>query len=175
MIRDLLLLALGFSLVIVEAAIGSVTRTGELMPNALLPIVIYLGMAPDVSLARGALLSFVLGLFADSAAGNAMGLMTFVHVAVLIGARAIGFRLFMRGRVSQVLITASVALAGALMVLSLRRIFRSSEQLEMASIRHLVVAVLAPSLTTGAIAPFLFQLVRRIDTRSRRDESASFT
>jgi hypothetical protein len=35
------------------------------------------------------------------------------------------------------------------------------------------VAVLAPSLATGAIAPFVFQLARRIDTLRRRDEAAS--
>jgi hypothetical protein len=39
----------------------------------------------------------------------------------------------------------------------------------------MLVAIVAPSLSTGALAPFVFQLVRRVDTRSRRDESASFT
>ena len=41
--------------------------------------------------------------------------------------------------------------------------------------RHMLVAIVAPSLSTGALAPFVFQLVRRVDTRSRRDETASFT
>lgn len=173
MTRDLLLLVLGFLLVAVEAAVGTVTGIGELMPNALLPIVIYLGMAPDVSLARGAMLSFALGLMVDSAAGNALGLLTFVHVATLVTARAAGVRLLMRGRVSQVLIAALTALASAITVIALRGIFRPEDQFSTGSLRHAIVAVLAPSLATGAIAPFVFQLARRIDTLRRRDEAAS--
>lgn len=173
MTRDLLLLITGFLLMAIESAVGTITAIGELMPNALLPIVIYLGMAPDVSLARGAALSFALGLMVDSAAGNALGLMTFVHVATLVTARAAGVRLFMRGRVSQVLIATLTALAAAITVIALRSIFRPEEQFASGSMRHLVVSVLAPSLATGAIAPFVFQLARRIDTLRRRDEPAS--
>ncbi len=175
MSRDLSLLALGFALTALEAALGTVIPLGSVMPNALLPIVIYLGMAADISLARAALLSFALGLFVDSAAGNAMGLMTFIHVATLVGTRAAGVRLMMRGKLSHVLITALIAAMGATAVISLRSIFRPEEQFEATSVRHLIVAVLLPSLTTGAIAPFVFQLVRRIDTRSRRDEVASLS
>jgi rod shape-determining protein MreD len=173
--RDLSLLAAGFMLLACQAAIGATTRIGPLMPNALLPIVIYLGMAPDVSIARGAMLSFALGLLADSASGNSLGLLTFVHVATLVATRAAGVRLIMRGRVSQVLITAFVAALGALTVIALRSIFRPDEQFEAASTRHWLVSVLAPSLATGAIAPFVFRLVRRIDSLRRRDENASFS
>ncbi len=175
MSRDLSLLALGFALATSEAALGAVFRLGPLMPNALLPIVIYLGMAQDISLARAAALSFVLGLFVDSAAGNAMGLMTFLHVATLIATRAAGVRLMMRGRLSQFSITALIAALGAIAMVSLRSIFRPEEPFEATSVKHVIVAVLLPSLTTGAVAPFVFQLVRRIDTRSRRDEVASLS
>jgi rod shape-determining protein MreD len=171
--RDLMVLGMGFLLVVLEAALGTVTRLGPLMPNALLPMVIYLGMAPDTSLARGAVLSFALGLMLDSASGHPMGLMTFVHVLTLIGARAGAFRLIMRGRVSQILITAIAAAAGSLIALSLVRILRPGEQLDSVSLRYTLVAVLAPSLATGAIAPFMFKLVRRIDSMRRRDEGAS--
>jgi len=175
MIRDLLLLACGFGLVTLEAALGTVLHVGPLMPHLLLPMVIYLGMAPDISLAHGAALAFVLGAFADAASGHAIGLLTFVHVAVLISARAMGFRLFMRGRPSQVLITTLAALAGALVLIVLRQLFRRDDPLASASLRHLFVAVAAPSLATGAVAPFIFQLVRRIDTLRRRDETAGLT
>lgn len=173
MMRDALLLATGFLLVVLEAALGSVTRLGPAMPNLLLPMVIYLGMAPDISLARAACLSFALGLFVDSAATGAVGAMTFVHVLTLICARAGAFRLIMRGRMSQMLITALAAAIGSLITLTLFRLFRSNEQFT-ASWHYAVVAVLAPSLATGAAAPFVFQLVRRIDTLRRRDDGASF-
>jgi rod shape-determining protein MreD len=175
MTRELSLLLTGVLLVAFESAIGVITRLGSLMPNAILPIVLYLGMAPDIALWRAALLSFLLGLLVDSASGNAMGLMTFVHVATLLAARAGSLRLIMRGRVSQVLITALVAALGAGMVVALRGLFRPEESFHVSSTRHLLVAVIAPSLATGAIAPFVFQLVRRVDTLRRRDESASFS
>jgi rod shape-determining protein MreD len=172
-IRDLIVLALGFSLAIGEAALGTVVRLGPLMPNALLPMVIYLGMAPDTSLARGAALSFALGTIIDVASGHPIGLMTFVHVLTLIVARAGAFRLIMRGRVSQVLITSIAAAAGSLIALSLVRMLRPGDQLESVSIRYTLVAVLAPSLATGAVAPFVFRLMRRIDN-FRRQEAANF-
>ncbi|MDB4974288.1 MAG: hypothetical protein JWN48_2629 [Myxococcaceae bacterium] len=175
MIRELSLLGIGFLLVALESAIGTVTRIGALMPNAVLPIVIYVGMAPDISLSRAAMLSFLLGLLVDSASGNAMGLMTFLHVAALMATRVGSLRLFMRSRVSQVLITAGLAALGAVLIVTLRGIFRPDESFYVSSTRHLLVSVIAPSLATGAVAPFVFQLVRRVDTRSRRDESASFS
>lgn len=173
MIRDLLLLGMGFLLVALQSAVGALTGLDELMPSALLPIVIYLGMAPDMSLAHAAALSFVLGMMMDSAVGSSVGLLTFVHVATLVAARAAGVRLIMRGRVSQVLIAALAALIGSVIVVALRSIFKPEDQFGMVSIRHLIVAVLAPSLATGAIAPFVFQLARRIDTLRRRDDATS--
>ncbi|MDB4987760.1 MAG: hypothetical protein JWN04_2938 [Myxococcaceae bacterium] len=175
MIRELSLLGVGFLLVALESAIGTVTRIGPLMPNAVLPIVIYLGMAPDVTLARAATVSFLLGLLVDSASGNAMGLMTFVHVATLVASRVGSLRLIMRGRASQVLITALLAALGSLLVVGLRSLFRPDESFHVSSTRQLLIAIIAPSLSTGAIAPFIFQLVRRVDTLRRRDDSASFS
>jgi rod shape-determining protein MreD len=174
-IRDLVLLATGFALVVLQSALGTVLGLGLLMPNPALPMVIYLGMAPDVALARGAVLSFLLGWLVDSACGNAMGLYTFVHVATFLVARGAGFRLIMRGRISQVLITALASVVGAVTLIALRSIFRPEVRFETISPQHMVAAVLAPGLSTGAIAPFVFQLARRIDTFRRREEGAAIT
>jgi rod shape-determining protein MreD len=159
---------------VLEAALGTVTRLGPMMPNALLPMVIYLGMAPDISLARAALLSFALGMLLDAGSGHPMGMMTFIHVLTLLVARAGAFRLIMRGRFSQVLITAAAAAGGALVALTLVRMLRPGEQLGAFSLRYTLVTVLAPSLATGAIAPVLFRMMRRIDNFRRRDDGASF-
>ena len=175
MIRDLVLLATGFTMLVLAAALGTVTKLGVLMPNAVLPIVIYLGMAPDVSLARGAILSFLLGWLMDSVCGNALGLYTFTHVATFLVARGAGFRLIMRGRVSQVLITALASIVGAGTLIALRSIFRPQAQFDTLSARYLLASVLAPGLSTGAMAPFVFQLVRRIDSLRRREEGAQVT
>jgi len=136
--------------------------------------VLYAAMAPDMPLARAAVLSFLLGMLVDSASGNAMGPMTFVHVATLVCARAGSLRLAMRGRVSQILLTALVSAVGSALMVGLRNIFRPDEGFKVSSTQYLLVTITAHALATGAIAPFVFQLVRRIDTRSRRDESASF-
>lgn len=168
--RDLLLLTLGFALVTTQATLGAVLDVGLLMPNTVLPVVLYLGMVPDLSLARAAILTFLLGGMLDSACGNAIGLFTFVHMAVLLGTRATGLRLVMRGRFSQVTITALVALVSGGLVVALLRIFRPAYSFEPLNRHHLFVALLAPALATGALAPFVFQLVRRVDSLRRREE-----
>jgi rod shape-determining protein MreD len=172
-IRDAALLLLGFLLLVVESAIGGVTGIGPWMPNAVLPMVLYLGITPELPLWRAALLAALLGVLVDSAMGNSIGIMTFVHVTALVAARAASLRLMMRGRLSQAALTALMSALAALLVVALRSLFRSNSQVPATSVRHGLVAVLLPSLTTGLIAPFVFQLVRRVDARSRRDESAS--
>lgn len=171
MSRDLSLVALGFVLILLLAALGAVVDVGVMMPNPVLPIVLYLAMATDTSLARGAAVSFVLGFLLDGATGNAMGLFTFVMVASFLAARGAGFRLLVRGRVSQVLATAATCAIGTGVLLALRSIFRASAPFEATSVRHMAAAVLSPALCTGAIAPFLYQLVQRIDSARRQGEA----
>lgn len=173
MMRDVVLLGFAFFLITLEAAVGTVLDLGVLMPNMLLPVVIYLGMAPDISLMRSAILSFLIGLMVDSACGNAMGLMTFMHVATCLVARGASFRLLMRGRISQVLITALTAFISAGTLVALRAIFRPPFSFNAVSSHQLVVSLLAPALATGAVAPFIFLLVRRIDSLRRREETAT--
>ena len=173
MIRDFVLLLLGFLLIMVQGALGAVIDLGVLMPNPVLPVVIYLAMAPDISLARGAVLSFALGFLVDSATGNAMGLFTFVHQVSYLVARGTGFRLLMRGRVSQMMITGAMAAAGSITLIALRSIFRPAVQVTFFNLRHTALAVLASALTTGLLAPLIYQLVRRADQLRRRDEGAA--
>lgn len=173
MIRDVALLGLAFLLLALESALGSVTRIGPLMPNLVLPIVIYLGVTQEIPLWRVAVLSALLGMLVDTASGNSLGLMTFVHVATLVATRAGSLRLLMRGRFSQVAISALVAALGSLLVIALRSLFRMNPQVPSTSTRHWLVATLVPSLTTGLVAPLVIQLARRVDTRSRREEATT--
>jgi rod shape-determining protein MreD len=172
MTRELLLLLLGFSLIVVQGALGAVVDLGVLMPNPILPLVIYLAMTGDVSLARGATLSFLLGFLFDSATGNAMGLFTFVHEASFLVARGAGVRLFVRGRLSQMLITALAAGLGSVTVIALLRIFRPASQAAMSSPAHAALSVIASAVATGLVSPLIIQLARRVDSLRRRDEGA---
>jgi rod shape-determining protein MreD len=173
MTRDGLLLLVGFLLIVVQGALGAVIDLGVLMPNPVLPIVIYLAMAHDVSLARGAMLSFALGVLLDSATGNSMGLFTFVLQASFLVARGAGFRLFMRGRLSQMAITASTAAVGSITLIALRSIFRKDSQIATASPRYIALAVIGSALTTGLLAPTIYQIVRRVDQLRRRDDAGA--
>ena len=174
MMRDAMLLVVGFLLIMVQAALGAVVDVGVFMPNPILPFVIYLAMAPDVSLARGAALSFALGFLFDSATGNAMGLFTFLHESAFLLARGAGFRLIMRGRISQMSITAATALVGSITLIALHRIFRPTPtgQVDVTSPEHLAFAVVGSAFSTGLLAPLFYQLARRIDNLRRREEAA---
>jgi len=175
MMRDVVMLVIAPMLIMVQGALGAIFDVGVLMPDLALPVVIYLAMAPDVSLARGSVTSFWLGLVLDSAAGNAMGLLTFVHVAAYLVARAAGFRLLIRGRLSQIVSTAALALLGSITMIALRAIFRPTGPIEVLNPRHVVVAVVSSALCTGAVAPFIYQALRRLDALRRREESTATT
>lgn len=173
MTREFLLLVLGFSLIVVQGALGAVVDLGVLMPNPILPLVIYLAMTHDVTLARGAVLSFLLGFLFDSATGNAMGLFTFVHEASFLVARGAGVRLIVRGRLSQMLITALAAGLSSVTVIALLRIFRPISQPGMSSPAHAALSVVASALATGLVSPLIYQLARRVDGLRRREEGAA--
>ena len=59
--RNAAFVLLGFTLLIAQAALGVLLPLDDWAPNLLLPIVIYLGVANDVHVVRGASLAFVLG------------------------------------------------------------------------------------------------------------------
>ena len=96
--RYLALVALGFALLVAQAALGVLMPLHEWAPNLMLPIVIYLGVTHDVQVARGAAASFVLGYLLDTFCGSPMGLQTFVMVASFLIARESGHRARRRSR-----------------------------------------------------------------------------
>ena len=173
MIPTLAMLGLGFLLVAIQSALGAMLDLGSLMPNPVLPIVLYLGMTPDISLARGSVISFSLGLMLDSAAGQSMGLYTFVHQASFLVTRGASVRLFMRGQLSQVLLATAASILGSATIVALRGIFRPAGHFEAVSAWHLTSAVVLSGLSTGLLAPFILQIVRRLDQLRRREESTA--
>ncbi|MDH5491797.1 MAG: hypothetical protein OEY14_07580, partial [Myxococcales bacterium] len=56
-LNTLAVLAFGFLLLILQSALTNVVHAPAFAPNLMLPIVIFLGVSPDVQLLRGALLS----------------------------------------------------------------------------------------------------------------------
>ncbi len=173
--RDAAFILLGFSLLVLQAAAGLLIPIGAWAPNLVLPVVIYLGVASDVHVVRGALLSFALGYLLDSFTGSPMGLSTFVMVASFLIARGAGLNLFTRGSLLQIVTTFVFALLAGGSNLALRAIFEPPAPFPLGSVTHVVVSLAAGAAVTAAIAPPLFALIRRMDglvTRRRKETPA---
>lgn len=173
--RSAAFVLLGFSLLVVQAAVGVLLPLTEWAPNPILPIVIFLGVANDVHVVKGALLAFVLGYLLDSFSGSPMGLSTFVMVASFLIARGAGLNLFMRGPALQGLTTFVFSLIAGGCVLALRAIFEPPAPFPLDSATHTVVSLVAGAATTAVLGPPIFALVRRLDglvTRRREETPA---
>lgn len=172
-VRSAGVLLLGFGLLVLQSAAATVLSLHVLAPNLLLPIVIFLGVSPDVHIVRGAVISFVLGYLLDAFCGNLMSLQTFVLVATFMVARGAGLRLFLRGPLFQILLTFLVGMLAGGTILALRAIFESLSPFP-ASIWPTATSLVGASLLTALAAPLVFLAVRRIDTLVlRRREEAS--
>ncbi len=177
--RNLALIALGFGLLVLQAAVATLVPVHAIAPNLLLPVVIYLGVSHDVHIVRGAAISFVLGYLLDSFCGSPMGLQTFVMVATFVMARFAGLRLFMRGVPFQVALTFVVTLLAGGMILALRAIFERPQPFPTTTGWEMALAVVIPGATTAIVAPLVFVAVRRVDRlairkrEERREEKAA--
>jgi rod shape-determining protein MreD len=187
--RNAATLVLGFALLLVQAAVATILPLHPFTPNPLLPIVIYLGVHQDVSLLRGAFLSFFLGYLLDEFCGSPMGLLTFVTVATFMLARGAGLRLFLRGPLFQVGLTFAIGLLSGGTILALRTIFEPPEAFSLAmptegvmgtvigfltgtgesdapligSYVSTAISLVASALASALISPLVFAALWRID------------
>lgn len=172
--RNVAFVLLGFALLVAQAALGVLLPLQDWAPNLVLPIVIYLGVAHDVYIVRGAALSFVLGYLLDSFCGSPMGLQTFVMVATFMVARGAGLNLFMRGPLFQITMTFVFAVLAGGSILALRGIFEPPAPFPLGSATDTVLALSAGAGVTALLSPLLFAAVRRADGLvTRRHEAAS--
>jgi rod shape-determining protein MreD len=193
--KNALHLAFGLSLLVVQAALATFVPMHPFVPNLLLPIVVYLGVDPDVQLVRGAVLTFVLGYFLDVVAGAPTGLFTFVLVATYLVARGAGLRLLLRSVPFQMGLVVVISIAANGVMLALRAIFQPPEAFALvmpangmlgAAVRFFLgedalvgayvttaSTLLASALATGLAAPLVFAVVRRIDGMASRSRSRS--
>lgn len=174
-LRSLAIVALGFVLLLLQSMVGSVVSLHPFSPHLLLPIVLYVGVAPDVHLVRGAIVSFVLGYLLDLFTGNLMSLQTFICVATYVLARGAGLRLLLRGPGFQIALTFVVALLAAGTSVALRAIFSVAAPFPAGSAADTAVALTAPAISTALLSPFVFAAVQRVDQDfgRRREESAA--
>ena len=175
MIRYLTFAMLGFGILVFQAAVGAMIPLEDWAPNLVLPIVIYLAVAHDVPIARGAFTAFVLGYMLDMFCGSPMGLQTFVMVATFLIARGAGVNLFMRGPLFQIAITFGFAVVAGGSILALRAIFEPPAPFPLGSVTNTVVSLLAGAAVTALVSPLAFAAARRIDglVTRRREETAA--
>ena len=167
--RSVAIIVLGFALLLLRSVAG----LGAFTPQLVLPIVIFLGVSPDVKLARGSIIAFVLGYASDNFCGLPMSLHTFLTVATFLIARGTGLRLFLRGPWFQVGLTfVASALFGAATT-AMRSVFEVEAPFALEQRYEGAWTTLAMAVTSAAAAPFVFGAVQAIEeSATGRKESA---
>lgn len=196
--RNVFFVLLALALLVVQSSLSAVLPLHPFTPNLLLPMVLYLGVTPDVTLGRGAALAFAAGLLTDEMTGAPLGLTTFVFVAGFMLTRVAGLRLFLRGVPFQIVATTGIAVIVAGVMLALCAIFEEPEAFALVMppaglvgalatmvwgeevplvgrAAHVVTVLLATGLATGLVSPLVYDATRRVDTfttRTRRGAGA---
>ena len=187
MTKNALFVALALALLLVQSSVSVLVPMHPFVPSLLLPMVLYLGVTPDVSLVRGSALAFTVGILADEVTGAPLGLDTFLFVAAFLLTRVAGLRLLLRGVPFQIVATSGIASIAAGAMLALCAIFEQPEAFPLlmppagplgavASLVwgddeplvgravDIVTRVLATALATGALSPLVYAAVRRVES-----------
>lgn len=187
MTKNALFVALALALLLLSSSVSVLVPMHPFVPSLLLPMVLYLGVTPDVSLVRGSALAFTLGILADEVTGAPLGLDTFIFVAAFLLTRVAGLRLLLRGVPFQIVATSGIAAIAAGAMLALCAIFEQPEAFPLlmppsgplgavASLVwgddeplvgravDIVTLVLATGLATGALSPLVYAAVRRVES-----------
>lgn len=198
MLKNVTIVAFALALLVAQSSLGVLLPTYPFTPNLILPVVMFLGVSPEISLVRGGLLSLVFGWALDQFCGAPMGLSTAVMVATYVTSRGAVHQLFLRGTTFQVGLTFAVALLSSGSMLALRAIFGPQDAFPLAlpasgvafdvvlalsgraaddpplvgSALEIAVTLAASALATAATAPFVFGLLRRIEALGTRGRAA---
>lgn len=131
-------------------------------PNLVLPIVVYLGLH-EPSMARGAVLAFVLGFCLDVLGGGPGFLYRFVMVAIWSLSRALASRVSAQSVMTRIPIALVASLLESLLVLTLLAIFGTDNRRPL----ELSTVVLPRAIATAVFSPLLFRLAQRLAADSK--------
>jgi rod shape-determining protein MreD len=148
---------LGYALLVVLAH----ARIARPIPALVLPLILFMGVH-EYSLARGAMVAFVLGYATDVMGIAPVGLYTFTYVATFVLARAIGVRLAAQTMWIQVLLAFAFAVLQSTMILVLLAIFGRDPWVP----KSLYPLTLPHALGTAALAPIIFRIAQALDMAS---------
>lgn len=168
--RNLAFIGLGIALAITESILDRLLPFEYLAPDLVLPLILYIGLL-GYNAARGAAIAFVIGYFLDTLQpGTPICLNMFVLVCLFLVSRMLAARLLLAGTVFHVSLAILGSVASSLIIIALRAIFER----HVGGLQPLAVVVATRAATTAVMAPFVFSLARKIDTKrsKRREEKA---
>ena len=158
--RNAAFLAFALLLTLIQANVSRVVGPLHLhgwTPSMVLPLVVFLGVH-EPSMARGALLAFVIGHALDLFASAPIGLFTFVYVALWWLARVVGVRLAAQTVPTQMAFAFGFSLVQSLVILVLLAVFGADPQRPV----ELSYIVLPHSVSTALISPIVFRIAERL-------------
>jgi rod shape-determining protein MreD len=132
-------------------------HVGHPIPALVLPLILFMGVH-EYSLARGAVVAFVLGYATDVLGIAPVGLYTFTSVATFVLARAAGVRLATQTTWMQVLLVGAFAIVQSTMILVLLAIFGRDAWVP----RSLYPLALPHAIATASVAPIIFRISQAI-------------
>jgi rod shape-determining protein MreD len=162
--RNVLFLSLGVLLILLQSnlfRVLQVTNLNGLTPSLVLPLVLFLGVH-EHSMARGAVLTFLLGYLLDLFAGAPIGLFTFIYVSIWWLARITGVRLTTQTWLARVSLGFIFTIVEAAMVLILLAVFGSDTRRPLEISR----SVMPHAVATALITPFVLQIAMKLHQAS---------
>jgi rod shape-determining protein MreD len=130
---------------------------GRPIPALVLPLILFMGVH-EYSLARGAVVAFILGYATDVLGIAPVGLYTFTYVATFVLSRAASVRLATQTTWMQVLVVGAFTIVQSTMILVLLAIFGRDAWVPRALYRLSIPHAIA----TAAIAPLIFRIAQAI-------------
>jgi rod shape-determining protein MreD len=127
------------------------------IPALVLPLILFMGVH-EYSLARGALVAFILGYATDVMGIAPVGLYTFTYVATFVLARAAGVRLATQTMWMQVLLVGAFTVVQSTTILVLLAIFGRDAWVP----RSLYPLALPHAIGTASVAPLAFRISQAI-------------
>lgn len=171
-LRTLWVLLLGVSALVIKSSWLADVVIPPLDPLPLVPMVVFLAIAPNISVARGMTTAFLLGYLGDVFQGTSMGLEAFIMSLTFVVTRTVGARFILLRNIVYQSVAAGVA--GALVcggAMATRAIFEPPVPLPLYDRPHVALTLVGAGVATGLVAPLFFELMRRIEALyARRDE-----
>lgn len=154
-----MLFLMGYAMLLMVAPMGYLMPVEIPMPDLALLVILYLALAVKGSPSAGAACAVGLGYLSDLFSGAPRGLYSLTFVLCYFVVRGLSARLYLRGKLSQMLASFIASLATSVLLVGL----------EVVLSRHATWAMIHPALgsalVTGLVAPFMFWLLWSIDKK----------